>query len=54
MQQEDMARITGRDPIQPADKKNFPFLSVITFAVETPFFSKSQGTKNIYLTKRNS
>ena len=30
-------RRTGRDPIQPADKKNFPFLSGITLAVEATF-----------------
>jgi hypothetical protein len=30
-------RRTGRDLIQPAEKKNFPFLSGMTLAVETPF-----------------
>jgi hypothetical protein len=28
---------TDSDPVQPDDKKSFPFLSGITLAVETPF-----------------
>ena len=44
---EEITRRTGRDPIQPADKKQFLFLSIITSVVETPFKNRKIRKVNI-------